>query len=53
MIGDQDAALAKLDYLLSRPSWISVSLLKLEPRWDPLRKNPKFQALLAKHDVRP
>jgi hypothetical protein len=53
MVGDQEAALGKLDYLLSHPSWISVPLLKLEPRWDPLRKNPKFEALLAKYEVKP
>ena len=46
MVGNEDAAIQQLDFLLSHPSMISVTLLKLDPRWDPLRKNPKFEALL-------
>jgi hypothetical protein len=42
IVGNQEAAIQQLDYLLSHPSWISATLLKLDPRWDPLRKNPKF-----------
>ena len=53
MVGDQEAAIQQLDYLLSHPSWISVTLLKLDPRWDLLRKNPKFVALLTKYEVKP
>jgi len=30
---------------------LSVPLLKLEPRWDPLRDHPRFQALLEKYDT--
>ena len=51
MVGNQEAAIEQLDYLLSHPSWISVPLLRLDPRWDPVRKNPKFEALLAKYEV--
>jgi TolB-like protein/Flp pilus assembly protein TadD len=53
MTGNQEAAIQQLDFLLSHPSWISATLLKLDPRWDPLRKNPKFEALLAKYEVKP
>ena len=52
MVGNHEAAIQQLDYLLSHPSWISVTLLKLDPRWDPLRKNPKFEALLARYEVK-
>ena len=52
MVGNQEAAIEQLDYLLSHPSWISATLLRVEPRWDPLRKNPKFVALLAKYEVK-
>lgn len=52
MVGNQEASVQQLDYLLSHPSWISATLLKLDPRWDPLRKNPKFEALLAKYEVK-
>jgi len=34
---------------LSRPSWITVGGLKADPVWDPLRNNPRFQALLKKY----
>lgn len=53
MAGSHEAAIQQLDYLLSHPSWISVPLLRLDPCWDPLRKNPRFEALLTKHDVKP
>jgi tetratricopeptide (TPR) repeat protein/predicted Ser/Thr protein kinase len=49
MLGQQDEAIERLDFLLSRTGEISTHMLRLEPRWDPLRANPRFQALLAKH----
>jgi hypothetical protein len=52
MLGSGDAAIRQLEVLLSHPSFISVPLLRLDPRWDPLRKNPRFEALLAKHDTK-
>ena len=53
MAGNQDAAIRQLEWLLSHPSWISVPLLRRDPRWDPLRKNPKFEALLARYETKP
>jgi tetratricopeptide (TPR) repeat protein len=50
MVGEYDAALDQIEYLLSIPSWISVSLLRLDPRYDPLRKLPRFQKLLQQPD---
>ncbi|HQR45094.1 MAG TPA: protein kinase [Thermoanaerobaculia bacterium] len=52
-VGNPEAAIERLDWLLSHPSWISVPLLRLDPRWDPLRKNPKFEALLARYESKP
>ncbi len=46
MVGDHDAAIDELDYLLSIPSWVSVPSLRLNPMWDPLRSHPLFQKLL-------
>lgn len=46
LVGEQDAALDQIEYLLSIPSGISVPLLRLDPRFDPLRNNPRFQKLL-------
>jgi TolB-like protein/DNA-binding SARP family transcriptional activator len=48
-IGDADAALAEIERLLAGPSELSVHTLRLDPRWDPIREHPQFQALLAKY----
>jgi serine/threonine-protein kinase len=49
ILGDKARAIEILDGLLSRPSYVTVEGLKVNPIWDPLRNDPKFQALLNKH----
>jgi serine/threonine-protein kinase len=49
ILGDNDRAIEILDGLLSRPSGVTVQGLKINPIWDPLRNDPRFQALLNKH----
>lgn len=49
MTGDYDKALALADGLLSRPTQLTVALLKQNPVWDPLRQDPRFIAMLQKH----
>ena len=51
LLGDGDAAIAPLDAALAAPlrDSISVPLLKIDPFWDPIRKDPRFQALLSKY----
>jgi tetratricopeptide (TPR) repeat protein len=48
-LGDYDAALAELESRLSTPSDWSVPLLRVDPFWDPLRDDPRFQALLERY----
>jgi tetratricopeptide (TPR) repeat protein len=50
MVGDYDQALDLIEYLLSHPSELSVPLLKIDPKWDPLRDHPRFQALIEKYE---
>ncbi len=46
IFGEYDEAVSQLENLLSIPGFISVSYLKLDPLWKPLRDNPRFQQLL-------
>src|SRR3989442_335041 len=52
IVGENARAIELLDGLLGRPSPVTVALLKLSPAWDPLRKDPRFQALIDKHGAK-
>ncbi len=47
--GEFDEAFQLLDHLLVVPNGLTVPMLKLDPTWDPLRKDPRFQALIDKY----
>jgi tetratricopeptide (TPR) repeat protein len=53
MVGQPGEAIAVLDDKLSRTGGFTVHDLRLDPTWDPLRSDPRFQALLKKHEVKP
>jgi TolB-like protein len=50
--GETDAALKHIEQLLAMPAGneISAASLRTDPAWDPLRKNPHFQKLIADAD---
>ena len=46
-VGEPDKAFAAINQALAIPSGLSIALLKLDPVWDPIRKDPRFQKLVA------
>jgi len=49
MVGEHEAALDQIEYLLSIPAWqISAPFLRISPQFDPLREHPRFKRLLKK-----
>jgi len=47
--GESDKAFRLLDHLFAIPNGLTVPMFKLDPAWDPLRKDPRFQALIDKY----
>jgi serine/threonine-protein kinase len=47
--GESDEAFRLLDHLVGVPNGVCISMLKLDPGWDPLRKDRRFQALIDKY----
>jgi len=45
MVGEFDAAIDQIKYLLSIPGEMSIPLLELDPTWDSLRAHPRFKKL--------
>ncbi len=53
-LGEAELAVPLIAKLLAMPAGreISVSLLRLDPVWDPIRHDPRFQSLLKKYSNR-
>jgi hypothetical protein len=45
--GEPEKALDRLEPLLKMPSYLSPGRLRIDPTFDPLRVNPRFQRLIA------
>jgi TolB-like protein/Flp pilus assembly protein TadD len=49
MCGDLDTAFALLEHSLQTPAGLTAPELRLDPVWDPLRADPRFDRMLAKN----
>ncbi|PYL67263.1 MAG: hypothetical protein DMF20_04015 [Verrucomicrobia bacterium] len=49
ILGDKDQSIEILQGLLSQPGAVTAQSLKINPVWDSLRSDPRFQALVQKY----
>ncbi len=48
MVGEREAAVEQLEYLMSIPLDLAAPGLRLDPTWDSLRGHPRFQKLVGR-----
>ena len=49
IMGERDRAVDLIAHLMTRPSSLTVQLLKHDPTWDVLREDKRFQALIDRY----
>jgi serine/threonine-protein kinase len=47
LAGDADQAAATLERVLKGDYWVTPAMLKVDPTWDSIRQNPRFQKLVS------
>ncbi len=52
-VGEKDLALQQLGLYAGQPSFVDYGELKLDPDWDPLRGDPRFEKIVASLAPRP
>jgi serine/threonine-protein kinase len=50
--GQKDKAIELIDHSLQTPNGVTVPMLKMDPMWDPLRNDPRFQALVERYAIK-
>jgi serine/threonine-protein kinase len=45
--GEKDRAFEQLDKAVHLPGYLSYGQLRLDPKWDPLRGDPRFEKIVA------
>ena len=48
-LGENDQALQLIEKLLETPNGLTAPILKVDPVWDPLRDDPRFQTLINRY----
>lgn len=46
MVGEYEKAIDQIERLLSIPGEMSIPLLRIDPKWTPLKEHPRFQKLV-------
>jgi tetratricopeptide (TPR) repeat protein len=47
--GEDEKAIDQLETVLSTPGYITATLLRIDPIWEPIRANPRFRRLLEEN----
>jgi non-specific serine/threonine protein kinase len=49
LFGEYDAAMDRIEHLLSVPSFFSIHFLEISPKFDPIRELPRYKRIVRKY----